>query len=326
MEEIIQLVSHLDARYLYLIFVISGASFLMARGLLSIRREERRRLKQAANMDYTDAVVAPDQLAGQKTENVENDGDQLINRRSAVQSIETRFEFMRRFYIPLVLFMTLILVAMPFLPTLPATYLSLLTGVVAGIIGLASRPVIENAIAGMVITFSQPFRINDTVIIDGQYGTVEKNNMLHSVIKIWNCRRLVIPNHKLLQKEIENLTLGDESEWAYIAFHVEPTADINMVKKLAIRSMDSLYREDNEDPSFWVMDLQKDSVLCWVAGWASDPARAWALKSSARRNLIAELQKHNIGFHMAKSNIQMNDGQPSPFQKANQESIRKQST
>ncbi len=204
----------MEAKLIYLMAVLIIASYLLFWGLWVIRREKRRRLDQVKEMDYTEAVLADPA----HPEEIDIDSHNVINRKHAVQGIESRFEFMQKFYIPLVLFITILLVGLPFLPALPATYLSLLTGVIAGIIGLAARPVIENAIAGMVLTFSQPIRINDTVILDGQYGTVEKINLLHTTIKIWNWRRLVIPNNKLLEKEIENLTLGDESEWAYMPF------------------------------------------------------------------------------------------------------------
>jgi len=291
------LTTNLEFKHVYLLVVSSLSLLLLLRGLFIIQLAKSKRLKAIKKMDYSEAVTTHEES------DEDDDGQLLLNKRRAVQSVETRFEFMRRFYIPLVLFMSIVLLVIPFLPTLPATYLSLLTGLVAGVIGFAAKPVIENAIAGMVLTFSQPIRINDTVIIDDKYGTVEKINLLHTVIKIWNWRRLVVPNNKLLEKEIINLTLGDETEWAYISFHIEPDADINLVKDIAKKSMDSKYRDDSEDPSFWIMEMKTDSILCWVAGWASDPASSWALKSAARKNLITALNENGIKFQMANTNI-----------------------
>lgn len=288
---------------LYLLVVGLVATTLLLRGLFIINREKRQRVKSAGKMDFSEAVISPD--AAQSTHDHQDDDAVVIERSRALQNIEDRFSFVKRFYIPLVLIISGTLALLPFLPTLPATYLSLVTGVIAGIVGLAARPVIENAIGGVVLTFSQPLRINDTVIIDGQYGTVEKINLLHTVIKVWNWRRLVIPNHKLLQKEIENLTLGEENEWAYVAFYVEPQTDMDLVKSIAKKCMNSKYREKREAPSFWIMELEKDSILCWVAGWAANPAHSWALKSHARKTLIEQLQKNNIRFQMAHSNIQL---------------------
>lgn len=290
---------------IYLIAIASLSIFALVRGLFIIHREKSRRLKKTDSMDFSEPIINHEE---------NDDEEQILTKRRAVQSIESRFEFMQRFYVPLVLFISFVLMALPFLPTLPATYLSLFTGLVAGLIGFAAKPVIENAIAGMVLTFSQPIRINDTIIIEGRYGTVEKINLLHTVIKIWNWRRLVLPNGQLLQKEIENLSLGEEDEWAYIAFHVAPGTDIDLVNRLAKEAMNSKYRNADEPATFWIMEMNPDSILCWVAGWAKDPAEAWALKSAARKNLIKSLKKHGIKYQLAQSKIKIENLPESPLQ------------
>jgi moderate conductance mechanosensitive channel len=295
----------LSLRSLYLLIVLSGALFLLVRGLVRIRKEEKRRLETVENRDYHQAVNPNEEASNSETPEDDSEDTENLTRRRAVQSIEARFEFIRRFYTPFILSLTAILVCLPFLPTIPATYVSIVTALLAAVVGLAARPVIENAISGVVITLSQPIRINDTVIIDGHYGTIEKITLLYTVVKVWNWRRYVIPNDKMMKKELVNLTLGDELEWAHVEFRVSPDADLTLVKKIAKNAMVCRYLVKDEDPSFWVMDLEKDAISCWVAGWANDPAQAWALKSTTRKNLVDELQRNGIGFQMANTNIQL---------------------
>jgi moderate conductance mechanosensitive channel len=295
----------LSLRSLYLLIVLSGAFFLLVRGLVRIRKEEKRRLETVENRDYHQAVNPNEDASKSETPEDDSEDTENLTRRRAVQSIEARFEFIRRFYTPFILSITAILVCLPFLSTIPATYVSIVTALLAAVVGLAARPVIENAISGVVITLSQPIRINDTVIIDGHYGTIEKITLLYTVVKVWNWRRYVIPNDKMMKKELVNLTLGDELEWAHVEFRVSPDADLTLVKKIAKNAMVCRYLVRDEDPSFWVMDLEKDAISCWVAGWANDPAQAWALKSTARKNLVDELQRNGIGFQMANTNIQL---------------------
>lgn len=298
--------SYLDLRIVYLLIVSIAASFLLVRGLIRIRKEERRRLQSAKRMDYHQAVT-PNEEGQSDTFDEDAQDTENLTRRRAVQSIEARFEFIRKFYTPTILIITFILMALPFLPTIPATYVSIVTALLAAVVGLAARPLIENAISGVVITLSQPIRINDTVIIDGHYGTIEKITLLYTVLKIWNWRRYVIPNDKMMKKELINLTMNDEFEWAHVQFHVAPSADLNLVKKIAKNAMSCRYLSDVESPSFWVMDLEKESISCWVAGWATDPAQAWALKSMTRKNLVDELQRNGIGFQMANTSIEMSN-------------------
>lgn len=305
MDHLFSYLRFLDLRLAYLFTVVTVASILLVRGLVRIRKEEKRRLQLAETKEYHEAVPSNEGDGnGPPTEEDTEDTDSLTRRR-AVQSIEARFEFIRRFYTPFIVGLTVILVCLPFLPTIPATYVSIVTALLAAVVGLAARPVIENAISGIVITLSQPIRINDTVIIDGNYGTIEKITLLYTVLKIWNWRRYVIPNDKMMKKELVNLTLNDELEWAHIEFKVAPDADLNLVKKLAKSAMRCRHLSPNEPPSFWVMDLDKDAIGCWVAGWALDPAQAWALKSTARKNLVDLLQKNDIRFQMTNTNINL---------------------
>jgi small-conductance mechanosensitive channel len=234
------------------------------------------------------------------------DDDESITRRQAVKSIESRFEMMRRFFAPIIILTGAILIILPHLSAVPAAYISLFAGSIAVLIGISAKPFIENLISGVVITLSQPIKINDTVRIDGKYGTVDRITFLYTVIKVWNWNRWVVPNHKLLQKEFENLSIGDEHEWAKVEFCVSPESDLDLVKKIAKNAMKCKYLNQSEPPSFWIMSMQPDHIKCWVAGWANNAAEAWALRSSTRRKLVRGLQAEGIQFHALHNKVSIN--------------------
>ncbi len=274
--------------YLYVVAIILGALFLISFGLKVIRRAESTRLNRAKEIEAFEAV---------KTEAPVDEDIESITKSAALQSIESRFDVIRKVYIPLILILGLFLLVLPFIPTLPAAYISIVAGSFAVIIGIAAKPFIENVVSGLVLTISQPIRVNDTIRVDGKYGTVERINFLYTTVKIWNWNRWIIPNSKLINKEYENLSKTDEQEWAYIEFFVAPDSDIELVKKLAKESMENPYLDRIEAPSFWVMELEKDSIKCWVAGWAKNAAEAWALKAKTREILITKLQDRGIRYH-----------------------------
>lgn len=281
--------------YIFLVIVIT--LFLLFVGLRILGKLESKRLKTIRNSDFTEAV---------QTESPEDDLEKL-NRHRAVQSIESRFMFIRRSFIPMMILLAFAFVAIPLLPTLPATYVTLVASILAVVAGVAAKPVVENFIAGVVITFTQPIKINDTVILDGHYGTVEKINMLYSVIKIWNWRRYMIPNHKLIQREIQNLSHAGENEWAHVTFWVSPDADIEKVKDLSKKAMmQSSVLQDLEPPSFWIIEMEKDAIQCWVAGWVQNAAEAWTLRSTTRKYLIQYFQREGIAFHMNHGSFKVN--------------------
>ena len=61
---------------------------------------------------------------------------------------------------------------------------------------------------------------------------------------------------------------------------------------------------DYEDPSFWVMEMGKDGIRCWVAGWADTPADAWTLTHDVRTKLSMALHANGITCHSFNHRVQ----------------------
>lgn len=220
-------------------------------------------------------------------------------RERAVESIETRFAMLRRLLIPVVLLITVLVMLAPFLTSAPATLVSLLVAAATVIIGFAAKPVIENSIAGVMLSFSQPIRIGDIVRVSGNFGIVENIFLTYTVIKTWDWRRYVIPNHRLMQIEYENFSLHDKWQWAYVSFWVEHGCDLDRVEELAKEAVKaSPHHLEDEPIGFWIVEVGKEGVQCWIAGWAEHPFLAWSLRHDVAKRLMRLLQEHAIRAHV----------------------------
>lgn len=221
-----------------------------------------------------------------------------------IDSIKARFLFMQKFFPILMILIWIIVMSIPYLTALPAIYISLVVTIVSVVAGISLRPFLENIIAGVIISFFQPIRIGDTVLIQGKYGVVERIDLTQCVLRIWDWERYVIPNSKMLTKEIQNLTMHDSQVWAHISFWVEPDCDLDEVEKI---STEAAARSDHgmghENPAFWVTKMEKDSVECWVASWADNPSDAWELRSDMRKYVHQGLRKAGIRFHSFNANL-----------------------
>lgn len=283
MEAANSLVKYLYPISITLLFV--GGYFLT---LFNIRRIEKRKLKNIRKRDINDAV---------ETESPVDDQEKEL-KSQGVEGIEGRFTFISR-ALPIIFFILWsLLVSIPYLGKIPTVYVSIIAAIVSVIAGFSLRPFLENLFAGVIISFFKSIKIGDTVTIDGHYGLIEEIGLTYSVVKKWNWVRIVIPNSKLLEKEIQNFTMNDHYVWAHIEFFVSPSADLTKVKEIAIDiAKKSPYFADIEDPSFWVMKLDKDAIECWLAAWANSPSDAWELRNDMRTLLHTELQKAGIDFH-----------------------------
>ena len=58
-------------------------------------------------------------------------------------------------------------------------------GVIGIVAGLAAKPVFSNLIAGLQIALAQPIRIDDVLVVEGEWGRVEEITGTFVVLKIW---------------------------------------------------------------------------------------------------------------------------------------------
>ena len=238
-------------------------------------------------------------------------------RKKAVNSIGGRFTIIRRLSYIILFFVWLVAFTIPFLGKAPAAVISLFVTVAAVVVGIAAKPFVENVISGIVISFSKQLRLGDTVMIDNLYGTVEDITITHTIIKIWDWKRYIVPNSTMLQKDFINYTINDSYQWTSVTFWVSYDADLELVKNRSMEiAAESEYVLENFETDFWVMDLAKDGVQCWVAGWVNSPGNAWLFRSQMRMDLAIELKKLGVKTHMLHLDEGSAAARPSPGKKA----------
>ncbi|MGM0531211.1 MAG: mechanosensitive ion channel family protein [Bacteroidota bacterium] len=219
-------------------------------------------------------------------------------REKALEGYAQRFSIIRKTIVVIYVVIWLLIMATPLFGNISATFVSIIAAILAAIIGIAARPFLENMIAGVVITFSRQFRVGDTVLIDDQYGTVEDITITHTVIKLWDWKRLVIPNSSMLSKEMVSYTTKDSYIWAHVEFWISYETDIFKVEEIALDAASrSLHFARTGVPRFWVMEMAREGIRCWVAAWTLTPADAWYLKIDVRKRLIQEFRKQGIKTH-----------------------------
>ena len=221
------------------------------------------------------------------------------SKEKALKNIGTRFTIIRR---SLFLFWFIIMVFLllyPFLGNFSKGVFSVFASTGTIFLGFAAKPFIENIIAGMVITLSKQFNVGDTILIKDQYGVVEDINMTHTIVKLWDWQRFVIPNVNMLKENFINYSLVDQSQWSKVEFWISYDADIAIVEELALRlARENTHVNLTSKPYFWVMEMTSENIKCWVAALTDTPVNGWSFKSEFRLNFYSELGKHGIKPHL----------------------------
>lgn len=79
-------------------------------------------------------------------------------------------------------------------------------GIIGLVAGIAAKPVFGNLIAGLQIALTQPIRLDDVVIVEGEWGRVEEINSSYVVVRIWDERRMVVPLTWFIENPFQNWT------------------------------------------------------------------------------------------------------------------------
>jgi small conductance mechanosensitive channel len=162
---------------------------------------------------------------------------------------------------------------------------------IAGIaLGFAAQTTVANLFSGIVIAFAQPIRLGDSVNIDNEFGTVENIGLFYTTIRIWDNRRLVIPNKLLSDRTIRNYTLVDPRTPALVTLRLQYGVDVDAVRKLLLDEARShpLFL-DEPAPAVQVTEADNAGVTVRLTAWAASQADAATLSNYVREPALAKL-------------------------------------
>lgn len=166
-------------------------------------------------------------------------------------------------------------------------------GLAGIVVGFAARPVLGNLIAGLQIALAQPIRIDDVVIVEGEWGRIEDITGAYVVVKIWDERRLIVPLQWFIENPFQNWTyrnadiLGPVYLWADYRLPLEP------LRHEMARICETAPEWDGRVCTLQVVDASDRAVQLRALASAGDAGRSWDLKCRIREGLIAFIQRHH---------------------------------
>lgn len=177
------------------------------------------------------------------------------------------------------------------IPAVRAVGLSLFASAgVAGIVaGLAARPAVSNLIAGIQLALTQPIRIGDAVVVEGDYGTVEEITATYVTITTWDQRSLVVPLTYFIERPIRNWTKRTTQLLDTVFLYVDYTVPVAAVRAEAQRILEGTALWDRRVFAVQVTDLKERSMEIRVLMSASNAGRMFDLRCLMREALIAWL-------------------------------------
>lgn len=216
-----------------------------------------------------------------------NDKDNLKARR-----IYTQFKIIERIIYFIIIIVALAIALMTFEGIRKIGISIFASAGVAGIIlGLAAQKMIGAVLAGFQIAITQPIRIDDVVIVEGEWGSIEEITLTYVVVSIWDKRRLIVPTTYFIEKPFQNWTRISADILGTVYLFVDYTVPLDEIRNELTRVLKSDENWDGNVNVLQVTNANEKTVEIRALMSASNSSAAWDMRVNVREKLIGFLQQ-----------------------------------
>jgi len=235
-----------------------------------------------------------------------NAKDNLEARR-----IYTQMRVIQRMITAIIIVLTVAFMLMIF-PKVRQVGVSLLAsaGVFGIVMGFAAQKTLGNFVAGIQIALAQPIRLDDVVIVEGEWGWIEEITLTFVVVRIWDLRRLIVPISHFIEKPFQNWTRSSADILGSVFLHVDYTVPVQAVRDELTRLLESNPHWDKKVNSVQVTEMKEHTVEVRALMSAANSPAAWNLRCEVREGLLRFLQE-KYPHAMPRTRVEI-DGAPSP--------------
>jgi small-conductance mechanosensitive channel len=157
--------------------------------------------------------------------------------------------------------------------------------------GFAARPIFENLVAGIQIALTQPIRIDDVIVVEGEYGRVEKIGSTYVVVRLWDWRRMVLPLTYFIDKPFQNLTYTTANLIGSVMLYADYSIDLDALRAEVSRILKATSLWDGKIVNVSMTDA-KESLMVEVRVLVSarNSSDLFDLRCHVRERLVAFLR------------------------------------
>lgn len=171
--------------------------------------------------------------------------------------------------------------------------ISLLTsaGIAGIVIGFAAQNSISTIFSGIQVALTQPIRLDDVVIVEGEWGRIEEITLTYVVVKIWDERRLVLPVKYFLEKPFQNWTRNTANILGTIFLYIDYNFPVDALRKHLDIILQGHSLWDERVANIQVTDSKERYKELRVLLSSKDASSNWDLRVDIREKLIDYINK-----------------------------------
>lgn len=192
------------------------------------------------------------------------------------------------------------------------------SALVVAVLGFAAQPVIMNIICGLLISFQKPFEIGDRIVVEGhEAGIVEDITLRHTVLRIYDGLRIIIPNGELNSKTVTNLSYHmKDRRGIHMRFSVGYDTDLEkameVIRDCVAESPYTLgvetdgLMEDSGPVHF--LDMEDSALVLRTTIWVSRDTNTQKAATDVNLRVIKAFRKYGIEIPYPYLNVVQFEG------------------
>lgn len=168
-------------------------------------------------------------------------------------------------------------------------------GIAGIVIGFAAQKSIGTLLAGIQVALTQPIRLDDVVIVEGEWGRIEEITLTYVVVRIWDLRRLVVPITYFIEKPFQNWTRTHSDLLGSVFIHTDYTVPVDAVRRELERIVKPHPLWDGNVCVVHVTDCTPRTLETRLLVSTRSSGEGWELRCHVREKMVEFLQEHYPG-------------------------------
>jgi small-conductance mechanosensitive channel len=207
---------------------------------------------------------------------------------------QTQIGFARKLVVALIVCIATVVILMGF-PHVRRLGTSLLAsaGLAGLIVGIAAQRSMGNLFAGLQVAFTQPVRIGDAVVVEGEWGTVDEIALTYVVVKLWDLRNLVLPINYFIEKPFQNWTRNSTNLLGTVYLFVDFCAPLAKMREQLRTIVGASPLWDGRVASLQVTDSTESALQVRALVSSRNAGELWDLRCAVREGLVDFLREQH---------------------------------
>lgn len=179
-------------------------------------------------------------------------------------------------------------------------------GIAGIILGFSAQKMLGTLVAGIQIAITQPIRLDDVVIVEGEWGWIEEINLTYVVVRIWDKRRMVLPTTYFIEKPFQNWTRTTSEILGTVFIYTDFGLPVDALREELTRLLNTTPLWDGNVNVLQVTNATETGMEIRALMSSKNSPVSWDLRVFIREKLITFIQQ-NYPDCLPKTRIALKD-------------------